>query len=80
MAKRKAVFGGEREKAQINCTCEERISSNISTDCVCSVIVEKTCSVIVEKTPGKVTPQGIVGGESVVIQFEVPVLQHLVKK
>lgn len=72
MAKRKAVFGGEREKAQINCTCEERISSNISTDCVCSVIVEKT--------PGKVTPQGIVGGESVVIQFEVPVLQHLVKK
>jgi len=72
MARRKAVFGGKKEKASINCTCKERLSSNVSKDC--------DCAVIVEGTPGKVTAGGIVGGDSVVIQLEVPFLQHFVRK
>lgn len=70
--KKKAVFSGKKEIAQINCTCKERVGQNLSRDC--------DCSVIVEKKKGKVTPKGIVGGESVVVQLDVPFLQHFVEK
>ena len=70
--KKRAVFGGFKEVATINCTCESKDGPFLNN---CD------CNIISEIKPGKKTPRGIIGGESQIIQLDVPTLQvFLIKK
>jgi len=69
--KKKVGFPGRKEKAQINCTCDEKEGP---------IIKNCDCSVIVETKKGRVTKTGIVGGAITVVQLDVPFLQVFLRR